>query len=117
MNNLHRWRMSDYLPYEGFKCLKSVDNFDVNSISEKSPVGYIIKVELKYPAELYILHNYYPLGLEKLAIPYDMLSDYSDETKISSCYDKSIYLLQRFDCGCTSFCFVMMTSHLMISPS
>ena len=27
-NNLHGWAMSDYLPYDGFKCLKNVDNFD-----------------------------------------------------------------------------------------
>ena len=27
--------MSGYLPYSGFKWLKSVDNFDVNSIDEK----------------------------------------------------------------------------------
>ena len=32
-NNLYGWAMSDYLPYGGFKWLKSVDNFDVNSIS------------------------------------------------------------------------------------
>ena len=49
MNNLHGWAMSGYLPYGGFTWLKSVDNSDVNSISEKSPVGYILNVDLKYP--------------------------------------------------------------------
>ena len=44
MNNLYGWAMSDYLPYGGFKWLKNVDNFDVNSISEKSPIGYIIYI-------------------------------------------------------------------------
>ena len=34
MNNLCGWAMSSYLPYGGFKWLKNVDNFDVNSISE-----------------------------------------------------------------------------------
>ena len=33
MNNLYGWPMSEYLPYEGFKLLKNVDGFDVNSIS------------------------------------------------------------------------------------
>ena len=76
MNNVYGWAMSDYLPYGGFKWLKNVDNFDVNSVSEKSPIGYILEVDLEYPDELHVLHNDYPLAPEKLAIPYDMLSDY-----------------------------------------
>ena len=39
------------LPYGGFKWLKNVDNFDVNSISENSPIGYILEVDLEYPEE------------------------------------------------------------------
>ena len=50
--------------------------FDLNSISEKSPTGYILQVDLEYPDELHVLHNDYPLAPEKLAICYDMLSDY-----------------------------------------
>ena len=76
MNNLYGWAMSGYLPYGGFKWLKNVDGFDVNSISEKSPIGYILEVDLEYPDELHVLHNDYPLAPEKLAIPYDMLSNY-----------------------------------------
>ena len=68
--------MSRYLPYGGFKWLKSVGSFDVNSINEKNLVGYITEVDLEYPEELHELHNAYPLAPEKLAIPYDMLSDY-----------------------------------------
>ena len=68
--------MSGYLLYGGFKWLKNADNFDVNSISEKSPIGYILEDDLEYPDELHVLHNNYPLALKKLAISYDMLSDY-----------------------------------------
>ena len=68
--------MSRYLPYGRFKWLKNVGNFDVNSISEKSPIGHILEVDLEYPDELHVLHSDYPLAPEKLAIPYDMLSDY-----------------------------------------
>ena len=35
-----------------------------------------VKVDLKYPDKLHLMHNDYPLAPEKLAIPYDMLSDY-----------------------------------------
>ena len=57
--------MSEYLPYEGFKWLKNVNEFDVMSISEKSPIGYFFYVDLKYPDELHELHNDYPLAPEK----------------------------------------------------
>ena len=66
---MYGWAVSGYLLYGGFKC-------NVNSISENSPIGYILKVDLEYPNELHVLHNDYPLAPEKLAIPYDMLPDY-----------------------------------------
>ena len=75
-NNLYGWRMSGYLPYSGFKWLKNVDNFDANSISENSSIGYILEVDLEYPDELLELQNDYPLAQEKLAITFDILSDY-----------------------------------------
>ena len=75
MNNLYGWAMSRYLPHGGFKWVKNVDNI-VNSISKKSSIGYILKVDLEYPDELHILRNDYRVAPEKLAIPYDMLSDY-----------------------------------------
>ena len=68
--------MSDCLSYGGFKWLKSVDNFDANSIGEKSPIGHILKVDLEYLNQLHVLHNDYLLDPKELAIPYDMLSDY-----------------------------------------
>ena len=76
MNNLYGWAMSRYLPYGRFKWLKDVNKFDVNSISKNNLVGYILKVDLKYPDELHVLHNDYLSGPEKLAISCDMLSDY-----------------------------------------
>ena len=72
MNNVYHWPMSSYLLYDKFKWLKNVDKFDVNSISEKSPIGYILKVDLEYPEELHVLHKDYPLTAEKLAVFYDI---------------------------------------------
>ena len=71
---------SGYLLYGRVKWLKNVDNFDVNSINKKSPIGYILEVYLKYPDELQVLHNDYPLAPEKLTIPHDMLPDYCKKT-------------------------------------
>ena len=52
MNNVYTCGMSDYLPYEIFKWLKVRDNFDLNSVSEMSPIGDILEVDLGYPDEL-----------------------------------------------------------------
>ena len=68
--------MSGYLPYGGFKWVKDVDNFNVNSISKNSSTGCILEIDLKYPDELHELHNDYPLAPEKRAIPYEMLPNY-----------------------------------------
>ena len=76
MNNFYVWVVGDYLPCCRFKLLKNVDKFDVNSISKDNPVGYILEADLKYPDDVHVLHNDYPLAAEKLAISYDMLSDY-----------------------------------------
>ena len=76
MNNLYGWGLSSYLPYGGFKWLKNVDGFDVMSFSEKSSIGYFLKVGLEYLDELREIHNDYPLAPEKLPVSYDMLSDY-----------------------------------------
>ena len=43
--------MIQYLPYGRFKWLsqKKIDNFDLNSISEDSPISYILEIDLEYP--------------------------------------------------------------------
>ena len=48
MNNLYGWRLSDYLPYGGFKWLKNVDGFNVNSVSEKNSIGYFLEGGLEF---------------------------------------------------------------------
>ena len=79
MNNLYGWGMGQYLPYGGFKWLKNVDNFDANSVSKNSSIGYILDVDLEYPDESHELHNDYPLVPEKRAVTCDVLSDYCEK--------------------------------------
>ena len=76
MNNLYGWAMSEYLSYEVSELLKYVDEFDVMSISEKTPIGYFLEVDLEYPDELHEFHNDYPVAPEKLTVSSDMLSKY-----------------------------------------
>ena len=67
--------MSEYLSYGGFRWLKHVDEFDVNSDSWKSPIGCFFQVELEYPYKLHELQNDYPLAPKKIAVSNDMLSN------------------------------------------
>ena len=79
MNTLHGWALSVYLPYGGFKWLKNVDGFDVNTINEKSPIVYFLEVDPEYSDEVHELHHEYPLAPEKFAVSSDMLSKYCKE--------------------------------------
>ena len=74
MNNLYGWAITEYLPHEGFKWLKNID--DVISNSEKTSMAYFIEADLQYPDELDELHNDYPLTPEKLAVSSKKLSKY-----------------------------------------
>ena len=76
MNNLYGWAMSEYVPYERLKWLRNIDEFNVMSINEKSPIGYFLEVDLEYRDKLLELHNDCPLAPEKLAVSSDMLSKY-----------------------------------------
>ena len=76
MNNLYGWAIGEYLPCGRFKWLKNIDKFDIMPISEKSPIGYFLEVDLEYPDELHELHNDFPLVPEKFAVSNDMLSKY-----------------------------------------
>ena len=66
MNNLYGWAISEYLPYEEFQWLENIDEFDINSINEKSDKGYFLEVDLEYPNNLHKLHNDYPLAQKNL---------------------------------------------------
>ena len=46
INNLYSWWMGGYLPYSGFKWLKNINNFDLNSFSENCSISHILEVDL-----------------------------------------------------------------------
>ena len=78
MNNLYGDAMSQYLPYGGFKWVKTT-NETINRIlnkSDNSLHGYFLEVDLDYQKYLHDYHQNYSLGPEKIKIEYDMLSPY-----------------------------------------
>ena len=85
-NNLYGWGMIQGLPQSSFKFLsqKEIDKFHLN-VSENSPIGYILEVDLKYCKELHDSHSDYPLCPEKIEVNSDMLSKYCKD--IADWYD------------------------------
>ena len=73
--------MNQPLPYCDFNFLtkKEISEFRLNSISENSPIGYILEVDLEYCKKLYDSHSDYPLAPGKPKISSDMLSKYCSD--------------------------------------
>ena len=46
------------------------------SIVKESKTGFILDADLEYPEKLHALYNNYPLAPEKLAVSYEVLSDF-----------------------------------------
>ena len=46
----------------GLNGLKNADKFDVMSVNEKRPIGYLLEIGLKNHDEVHELHNDYPLA-------------------------------------------------------
>ncbi|XP_072394634.1 uncharacterized protein [Diabrotica undecimpunctata] len=63
VNNLYGWAMGEPLPYEGFEWMDDKD-FDVMSVADDSPVGYMLQVDLEYPRRLHDLHSDFPFAAE-----------------------------------------------------
>ena len=66
------------LPVSDFKFLndKYISEFNLDSISKNSEIGYILECDLKYCKELHDTHSDYPLCPEKIEVSSDMLSNY-----------------------------------------
>ena len=78
-NNLYGWAMSKPLPKSGFKW-KSVmpTEEEIMNKKENAKKGWILEVDLEYPAELHKEHNSYPLAPEKKVVKKENMSDYQN---------------------------------------
>ena len=79
MNNLYGTAMSDPLPERDFDFLleDQIVNFDVNTIPDDSPTGYILKVDTDYPNHLHDVHSDFLLCPQSLEVNPDDLSPYT----------------------------------------
>ena len=76
INNVYGWAMSGYLPNGGFKWFEKWWWVWCRFRRRKESIGYILDVDLEYPDELHVIHNDYSLASEKLAVSYDMPSNF-----------------------------------------
>eukprot|EP00794_Sanderia_malayensis_P002748 gene2748-biopygen2266 len=62
-NNLYGWAMSQPMPYGGFKQFtqEEIKNTNIDALLSRSDedIGYILKVDLEYPAEYMIIMQIY----------------------------------------------------------
>ena len=76
-NNLYGWAMSKPLPKRDFKWKRVMPTEeDIIEKKENAKNGWILEVDLEYPAELHEQHNSYPLAPEKKVVKKECMSDY-----------------------------------------
>ena len=76
-NNLYGWAMSKPPPKRDFKWKRVMPTEeDILKKKENARNGWILEVDLEYPAELHEEHNSYPLAPEKKVVKKKCMSDY-----------------------------------------
>ena len=67
-SNLYGCAMSQKLPVNGFKCVKTLSEFNeifIRNYDENSDKGYFLEVDIGYPKELFNLHKDLPFLPER----------------------------------------------------
>ena len=69
--NLYGASMASHLPTGDFKWFESedIENFDCHAIEDDSSKGYVLEVDLEYPANLHHDHNDLPFCPEQMIPP------------------------------------------------
>ena len=66
-NNLYDWAMSQPLPAGGFRWVDIEPN-EISELATRTDKGYILEVDVSYPAELHNQHNDLPFMCERIEI-------------------------------------------------
>ncbi|XP_072377602.1 uncharacterized protein [Diabrotica undecimpunctata] len=67
--NLYGAAMCQYLLYGNFKWVTDVENFNCFSVEDDANKGYVLEVDLEYPAHLHSAHNDIPFCPESMVPP------------------------------------------------
>ena len=73
--------MSQSLPECGFAWVDEPEFVYYMNVSEDAETGYILEVDLEYPAEIHDQHNDYPMAPEKRTVQFNDLSAYSQKLR------------------------------------
>ena len=84
-NNLYSWAMSQPLPTGEFRWVDIEPN-EISELATKTDKGYILEVDVSYPAELHNQHNDLPFMCERIEIN-------GVEKLVSNLRDKKSYLI------------------------
>lgn len=91
-NNLYGRAMIFPLPYRGFRWMtdEELANFDLDKdvTRNSGDNGYILEVDLKYPAHLHLDHNSFPLAPHSMKISEADISPYSKQA-LKAVYGKT----------------------------
>lgn len=86
--NLYGWAMSQFLPISDFEWVTDCSELDICSVADNADIGYILDVDIDYPAVLHDDHNDLPFLPENLQPPG------SKQSKLlTTLYDKRNYVL------------------------
>ena len=78
-NNLYGWAMGKPLPKRDFKWKRVIPTEEeILERKEAAKNGWILEVDLEYPAELHEEHNSYPLAPEKKVVKKELMLDYQN---------------------------------------
>ena len=98
MNSLYPHAMKDALPYGDFRWESEVVDF--MNVPDDAERGYILEVDLIYPAELHTAHNKYPLAPDHFTSHATERSLYNDgqccanvKKLVPNLHDKEHYVL------------------------
>lgn len=85
-NNLYGLAQCLPQPLKDFRWLseEEIEAFDVSNMTDEQEIGFILEVDLQYPAELHRQHNSFPLAPQHLKITEDILSPYAKSMSTNS---------------------------------
>ena len=96
-NNLYGWAMTKPLPIRDFEWKKEMPTEEqIMKKKKDAKCGWILEVDLEYPADLHKDNSAYPLAPEKIAVKEEWLSEYQKnlmkELELTHSKDKKLLL-------------------------